>query len=308
MPDNLVYDNASSSKAANTNSLAWAHTTGTDYERLLVVCTGAGDAVAADRLVTGITYNGQSLTKIREDSSGAGAAGIWYLINPDSGSNTVTISFTGTCTGVTGGAITLSRAKQSGQPDANNGANGTSTTPTVDVTTSADNCWVIDSVSCQAQTPSVGSGQTSRWNEEEGGLRSAGSTEGPKTPAGAVTMSWTITSAPWWISAASFAPSGTIFVQPTTGAALGAAGTPVTKHMALPTTGAATASAGTPTVVHRALATAGAALAGAGTPITRAVQLLVTFVRNTFLRTEEQRDTELQTEKRTTTFITGRRP
>jgi hypothetical protein len=54
---------------------------------------------------------------------------------------------------------------------------------------------------------SAGGGQTNRWEIETGNSSGAGSHEGPKTPAGSVTMSWSTTNGAWAISAMSLKPA-----------------------------------------------------------------------------------------------------
>lgn len=215
MPAFIAFDAASSAQAGSGSSLSWSHTcSGSD--RLLVVGTNSGDFSAGDRVVNSITYNGVNLTKIRSDDSGNSRSEIWYLVNPALGANTVQVNFAGGVSEMQAGAISLTGVDQSSPLDANNGATGSSSSPSVNVTTIADNAWVLDSLLVE-NTPSisVGAGQTSRWSEDNANSRGRGSTEGPKTPAGSVTMSWSLGSSEnWRLSAASFATSPVLTVSP----------------------------------------------------------------------------------------------
>lgn len=215
MPANIAFDAASSAKAGSASSLSWSHTcSGSD--RLLVVGTNSGDLTAGDRVVNSITYNGVNLTKIRSDDSGNSRAEIWYLVNPANGANTLQVNFAGSNIDIQAGAISLTGVDQSAPLDANNGAVGSSTSSSVSVTTSADNAWVVDALIVEGSpSVSVGGGQTSRWFQNNVNSRGRGSTEGPKTPAGSVSMSWSLESSqPWRISAASFAPTSISTVSP----------------------------------------------------------------------------------------------
>lgn len=210
----IAFDVASNGRAGpSVTSLTFSHTC-TGSNLILVVGTSVSDTTDTNRPVTGITYAGVAMTKIREDDEATAdfTSGLWYLINPATGANNIVVTTTGSVSRIIAGGISLTGAAQSGQPDAHNGALTTTTSITVDVTTVADNCWVIDAYSSSwgGTNPVAGGGQTQRWINAGTAADGIGSTEGPKTPAGAVTMSWTAGSLPsaGAISAASFAPSG----------------------------------------------------------------------------------------------------
>lgn len=59
----------------------------------LLIVAGLGHN--AGESITGITYNGDALTKAVDSQQGNVQAYIWYLINPATGSNTVSVSATG---------------------------------------------------------------------------------------------------------------------------------------------------------------------------------------------------------------------
>ena len=194
---------------------SWSHTC-TGSNLVLVVGIVTRDLTDADRLTASITYNGVSLTKIREDDNltDDNTTSLWYLLNPATGANTIEV--TGNSSSITsaiGMAVSLTGVAQSGQPDANNGniySNANSITDSV--TTVADNCWVVDAVCLDGpQTLAVGSGQTQRENVTSTASSGGMSTEGPKTPGGAVAMEWNDNgeagSPDWSHSAASFSPA-----------------------------------------------------------------------------------------------------
>ena len=211
----ITFDAASSAKVSSSSSLSWSHTC-SGSERLLVVGTNSGDLSPGDRPVSSITYNSVNLTKVRSDDSGNGRSEIWYLVNPASGVNTIQVNYAGTNVNVQAGAVSLNGVDQSSPLDAHNGATGSSSSPSVSVTTIADNAWVLDALLVDnSPTITVGSGQTQRWSQNNTNSRGRGSTEGPKTPAGSVTMSWSLSSSrSWRISAAAFAPSTVVTISP----------------------------------------------------------------------------------------------
>jgi hypothetical protein len=201
----IAYDAASTGTATTTSPLTWSHTcTGSD--RILFV--GVNVYVFSSPECTGVTYNGVAMTLVgsrRETTFGINEVSLWYLINPASGSNTVSVSFTGG-TGVTciAGAVSYTGVDQTSQPDAVSGGTGSMSTPTRTVTTVADKCWVIGVLGTWANDP------TPDLTERCTGAISSGTfslqdTNGPKTPAGGQAVSWTGSST-WAIQAASFDP------------------------------------------------------------------------------------------------------
>ena len=81
------------------------------------------------------------------------------------------------------------------------------------VTTVANNAWLVDVLAFRSSgngvpLAAVGAGQSQRWSgyTEGGGfapnIRGKGSTEGPQSPAGAVTMDWRLNGLEDWAAGA----------------------------------------------------------------------------------------------------------
>jgi hypothetical protein len=94
-------------------------------------------------------------------------------------------------------------------------AAGNGSNPSVTVTTVTNNAWVFDTQGelLASLTPAAGAGQTEIWNDRTGGaqptrVRGSGSYEGPVTPAGSVTMSWSwfTVNTDWAIGAVAIRP------------------------------------------------------------------------------------------------------
>jgi hypothetical protein len=99
--------------------------------------------------------------------------------------------------------------------DAQNGVAGAlpDNNPNVTLTTNTDGAWVVDALCIRnaTGTTSVVGMQTERWNYRTtaNNIDGAGSTMGPKSPAGDVTMSWTTGSnSGYSISAVALKPAG----------------------------------------------------------------------------------------------------
>ena len=67
--------------------------TGTRTNGVLVVAVGVISASSGSGDVTGVTWNGEALTKAIETSSTIPFIDIWYLVSPDSGTNDLVVSY-----------------------------------------------------------------------------------------------------------------------------------------------------------------------------------------------------------------------
>lgn len=203
---------AASSATGNTNSLSWSHTVGVGSNRILIV--GVSIMNSATQTVTGVTYAGTALTPVGFQNNGTNCrVEIWRLVAPATGPNNIVVTLSASARFVAG-AVSFSNVDQTNPIDAATFAPpGNSNAPSVIVTTVTDNSWVIDTLAAiQNITVTVGAGQSEHWNINIGGgpnrINGAGSTEGPKTPAGAVTMSWSLSAAqPWSIGAVALKPA-----------------------------------------------------------------------------------------------------
>lgn len=189
----IAFDAASNSGyQAAASSYNWAHVC-TGHDRYLVVGVAM---LSLAQTVSSITYGGVALTLLGSRSSISGACRIelWGLVAPARGSNTIAVTLTGAiasagcATSLLGvhptapvESFTSAQATNVGAADATVAAE-----PTV-----ADNVWHVDIVATDDTAITVGAGQTQRANVTGAGGSGAMSTEGPQTPVGAVTMSWT---------------------------------------------------------------------------------------------------------------------
>lgn len=154
--------------------------------------------------VSAITYNGVGLTEIPGSAldSGDYHVRLYGLAAPASGSNTFSITFSGTGVYDAGiGLVSFTGAHQTVSFGTPVMASGTDTTPTVSVPSAADELVLDTTIINHSGTYAVGAGQTSRWNaiSSNGYLKYSGSTE---TGAGPTVMSWSNTTIQPWIIAA----------------------------------------------------------------------------------------------------------
>ena len=188
-------------------SKTWSHTCSGDNRILFVgVMALSGD------YITGVTYNGVSMTLIAKNNPGtAERMYLYVLVNPASGANNVVASST-TSDYLYAGSASYTGAKQSSQPDSNTSNSQNSTTSYATSTTSvADNCWGIELVRCFSTSHnnvSVGA-NTSLVTKIFDALELVdNSSVAPKTPAGTITLtSTTVANTNWYSIMASFSPA-----------------------------------------------------------------------------------------------------
>ena len=135
----INFDAVSMTQGEGTN-LSWSHTTDSMSNRLLMV--GASLRNSASQTVSSVTYGGVNLNSLRADSNGVNVrTEIWYLVNPDFGTGTIAVTFSASVKAVCG-AITLLAVNQTNPFTNNNGATGTSVSPSASVTSAADD-WLF---------------------------------------------------------------------------------------------------------------------------------------------------------------------
>lgn len=221
----IAFDASSQGNTVNvTTSLSWQHTVGNVANRILIVGVAIRTPTST---VSSITYGGQSLVFAGAQTRANNArTEIWYLINPNIGTHTITVT-TSSGTEMVGGAVSLSGADQAQDLSTQFAGNSdNSSTPNVQITTPVDNAWVVDALAYQrggggggVANATAGAGQTTRWNQSTGSgnadVGGAGSTQGPLVPAGTVTMSWSLTrgngtsiSRPWALGIVYVRPGG----------------------------------------------------------------------------------------------------
>ena len=188
-------DSVSSFASNGAGPFTWAHTcSGSD--RLLRVTTSHFDS---SDTISSITYNGVALTAVPGGSTNNGQYYVtaYYLIAPDTGTHDIVVTVTGSVFDFGAGAISYTDVHQTTPLGTAVTATGTSTTPSVTVSSAADELVDDGLVIIHGGTLSVGAGQTQRWNAiaSSGFIKYAGSTEGG---AASTTMSWSNSSSQTW--------------------------------------------------------------------------------------------------------------
>ena len=167
--------------------------------------TGSDTFLAID---VSLLSAGQTVTSIVDDFGGTnvnavfvgaqstvtsfGRVEMWRVIAPVAGTKTIQVNLSGSIASAAT-AVSYTGVHQTSPTEGFNSAQATNVgaaDATVDITTVADNCWVHGAVA--TSDASITAGQTSRNNVTgAGGSGANEDNNGPKTPAGAVTMSYT---------------------------------------------------------------------------------------------------------------------
>jgi Tfp pilus assembly protein PilX len=186
----------SATSAAASTTLSWSHTVASQSNRVLVVGVAAEHSSNACQ-ASSVTFGSQSLTKITQNVAGTSTyecASLWYLVAPNVGTNTITVTYQSSITNRTAGAVGLYNVRQTA-PDASNSSFNNSGATSTNVTTLAASSWVID-VFASGQAVgdlAAGSGQTGRWTRDSGNTESSGMSTKAVSTAGATSMTWTQT-------------------------------------------------------------------------------------------------------------------
>lgn len=205
----IAYDSSSFGGGAGVNNFTFSHTCASGNAILVVdiIALGSSD------VVSGVTYNGVSMTRSRfttgtDANWGAWSGYTYYLYSPTSGANTVQVNFGGSQSG-NGMSASYTGVAQTGFPDSsanNNPSSGLTVTTTT--TTVADNCWTLlfthNNSIVTASTNSTA--RQLNLSDNVGFKRSIFDSNGVITPAGSFSMSYTQTNVSSVNSIMSLAP------------------------------------------------------------------------------------------------------
>ena len=180
----ITLDNTTTGPAI-TSPMSVAHTTGTGANRLMLVGISQ-----KNRTIASVTYGSTPLTLVGENNINTNArVAIYQLVNPPSGTNTVTVNFSSAPDkGAIVSVTTYSGVHQTTPLGAFATAQNGGGTPTV-TAVSATGDLVYDIIACRNEAVTVNGSQAQRWNLNSGSeINGAGSTKAGG--ASNTTMSW----------------------------------------------------------------------------------------------------------------------
>ncbi len=196
----VTLDASSHNSNTTGTTLAWSHTVGSNSNRFLLVgVMGGTSGVGA----SSVTYGAASLTKLGTSGGYNGVVEIWYLVNPTSGTDTITITMASSCAKV-GGAASWYNVDQS-TPVSTSGSASGSGNGSIDAVTLSSAVGnkvfgVIQATSSASMSLTGGLGQTALWFQNP--TSTFGGAGSVKDGAASTTISWTL-----WNSGASIGAS-----------------------------------------------------------------------------------------------------
>ena len=187
------------------SSVSWSHTASGTDRFVLVNVAFIGDP--SSKTISGVTYGGVSMSAAISSSNpnlGGGQNGIsqiWGLINPSTGSQTVQVTFTGTCDGVAG-SVSWNGANQTAAIGNTTSATGDSSAPATTISSASGNMVADCFLANYSSGLSPSGNQTVLWTGQE--RSGVGYTGGSQYAAGAssVAMDWTLTKGEQWSACA----------------------------------------------------------------------------------------------------------
>lgn len=184
----IAFDTATNGGFASGTSRTFSHTCSGSNRILFVHC---GHNASSD-IITGVTYNGVSMTQIATVSPTANRREyLFYLIAPATGANNVVITASGS-TSIFGNAASYTGVKQSDQPDNSTTATSSTTPSETTLTTVADNCWtILCTVMDSSVEPTASTNSTKRIQNGTFTDAVIFDSNGAVTPAGSFTMTLT---------------------------------------------------------------------------------------------------------------------
>lgn len=197
----IAFDSASSTtiSGSSINSMNWQHTTGNGDDRILIVTIDTSRSNGGTpKTVSSVTYDGVALTKAAEvaySSDPRIQTYLYYLVNPSSGTKTITVVFSsgGTSMQAVAGSVTYTNVNQTNPLQAYNTNSGSGTSQSVSLTaTGSNNKLLIGHMSSFRTSGSYSiteSGQNNRWTQT--GQLYKGLVSDKVVTSGSVSMSWT---------------------------------------------------------------------------------------------------------------------
>lgn len=196
----IAFDASATGIATDVSSLTFSMTVASGSDRALLVSFGYYNR---SRSATGVTFNGDALTKLRRYDNGSAAATseIWYLAAPDVGTYNVVITLdaaTGSGVEFVGTALSFTGVDQTTPLEADNGGTvvtGAHTAHSGSVTTVTANAWVVDHllyIFVLDASTSVG-GQTEQSHIYGTNIGLETSTRGPIATPASESAGWTFT-------------------------------------------------------------------------------------------------------------------
>lgn len=181
----IAFDAFATGSGLGANSITYSHTCTTGARLYVGVYSQSGDNV------TGVTYNGVSLTQImKRNASNSTGSYYWYFIsNPASGANNVVVSRSVTTDDFAALSVSYTGSQTSNTPNATAESDiNTASSLSLGITTTVDNCWSIAFFRADNAGISAGTGEILRGVGGTSNRNAIIDTDGVISPAGTETL------------------------------------------------------------------------------------------------------------------------
>ncbi|NIQ10003.1 MAG: hypothetical protein GWO23_10115 [Gammaproteobacteria bacterium] len=171
----ITYDAVSTGSDTSTTTVSATHTCAGSDRCVVVVASGIRNQ-ETDWSWSTVTYDGESMTKQQEDGGNRSTGrdmrtSIWTLLDPPTTAS-ATVTATASGASILSASIAVISFANVSAVGASNVAKGTSTAPSVSVTTTVENSWLVGGVGAAEQSAvsdTPGTGVTERWDFEAPG-------------------------------------------------------------------------------------------------------------------------------------------
>lgn len=176
----IAFDTGLFNQGSGSSPVSWSHTVTGSNPNLLVAVQLSG--LAGD-VVTGVTYGGVAMTKLQYSATVTLTVSLWYLGNPSTGSNTVSVTFT-SGSWSRGSSISYKGCASTVDNSGANNVNTGSSPLSLSITSVANNSWMTMFSTLNNSAIAAGTNTTARSVDPTFGIGFY-DTNGPITPAGA---------------------------------------------------------------------------------------------------------------------------
>lgn len=178
----IAHENQTSSSTTYGVTLTWAHTT-SGSDKILIVSVGIRSATIT---INSVTHNGNSLTRLRQETGNFNTGDLWYMVNPDATGNVIaTISEAENIVCVANSYTGIHQTSPFGTDTGLNSGSGL--TSTLNLSSAVGELCIDALIIRSGDTPTITGGQTLRGAIATSAVSIAMSEE---AGAASVDMSW----------------------------------------------------------------------------------------------------------------------
>ncbi len=220
--NNITKDTSNSSYTNGATSVSWQHTTSTENDRILLVSVDtfsrSGNPTNVNSVYYGAILVTSNVSTMYSTTNPTVRSSVFYLVNPPSGTNTITVNFASSTAAVCG-STTYYNVNQTLPVLASNSTTSSGSTQTISLSASGANSKLLyghlaAQISSSTYTLAEGTQQNSCWSNtatyNHGGTNyyCAGRSSDKSVTNGTITLSWNSTHSINWAAIA-------LLLQPT---------------------------------------------------------------------------------------------